>query len=66
MDSKAYSEEKHGRIVVKPANNEFYILTGKSQYFKVGMVKIEDKNEVAFNKSQLKFMGNIILSPKSK
>lgn len=66
MDSKAYSEEKHGRIVVKPAKNEFYILTGKSQYFKVGMVKIEDKNEVAFNKSQLKFMGNIILSPKSK
>lgn len=63
MEASAYSEEKHGCIVLKPAKNEFQILTGSPQYFKVGMVEIQKENQVSFLKDELKFMGIIILSP---
>lgn len=62
-ETQAYSEEKHGRLVVKPAKNEFQILVGSPQYFKVGMVKFESSTDVSFSKEELKFMGKIILSP---
>lgn len=64
MDSQAYDEEKHGRLVVKPARNEFQILVGSPQYFKVGMVRFESEDAVSFSKEDLKFMGKIILTPR--
>ncbi len=63
MDLPAYSEEKNGRLVVKPAKNEFQILIGAPQYFKVGMVKFKSDDDVSFKKEELKFMGKIILKP---